>query len=269
MKIMRYEDPAGKRSWARREADGSWTALEGELLTGLNETGRPAEVKKILAPLEPRAVIGAALNYKEHARETGKPPPRHPVLFMKLPSAITAPGEPIALPRHLRSGKVDYEGELAVVIGKRCKNARPGNALHHVSGYTCANDVSARDWQYEWGGGQFCRAKTFDTFCPLGPALVTPDEIPDPQNLAIRTVLNGRTVQDSSTADMLFTVAELIAFASGSTTLEPGTVILTGTPPGVGMARTPPLFLKNGDLVSVEIPPVGVLSNPVTEEPQS
>ena len=143
---------------------------------------------------------------------------------------------------------------------------RKADALKHVLGYTCANDVSARDWQKHGGGGQWCRGKSFDTFCPLGPVLVTADEIPNPNSLAIKTVLNGETMQDWNTNDMIFDVATLIEFLSGSTTLMPGTVILTGTPHGVGMARTPPVFMKDGDVVSVEIEAIGTLTNPVRNE---
>ena len=188
------------------------------------------------------------------------------MLFMKMPSCAQHPGDPILLPTHLKSDSVDYECELAVVIGKRCKNATAENALDHVLGYTCANDVSARDWQAKFGGGQWCRGKTFDTFCPLGPCLVTTDEIANPNGLQIKTILNGETVQDWSTADMIFDVPTLIAFLSGSTVLEPGTVILTGTPHGVGFARQPPVFLKHGDTVTIEVPEIGQLTNPVQDE---
>jgi 2-keto-4-pentenoate hydratase/2-oxohepta-3-ene-1,7-dioic acid hydratase in catechol pathway len=170
------------------------------------------------------------------------------------------------LPRHLRSDAVDYEAELAVVIGYRCKNVPRAEAINYVLGYTVANDVSARDWQKEWGGSQWCRGKTFDTFCPLGPALVTPAAIPDPNNLRLRTRVNGVTMQESTTRDMIFGVAELIEFLSGSTTLEPGTVILTGTPEGVGMGRKPPVWLKDGDVVETEVEGIGTLRNPVIEE---
>jgi 2-keto-4-pentenoate hydratase/2-oxohepta-3-ene-1,7-dioic acid hydratase in catechol pathway len=166
----------------------------------------------------------------------------------------------------MASHKVDYECELAVVIGKTCKNATEENALDYVLGYTCANDVSARDWQIEWGGGQWCRGKTFDTFAPMGPCLVTKDEIEDPNNLAIKTILNGEAVQDWNTNDMIFNVKQLITFLSGSTTLLPGTVILTGTPQGVGAARKPPLFIKTGDSMTIEIEKIGALMNPVINE---
>ena len=152
------------------------------------------------------------------------------------------------------------------MIGRRCKNVSRADALDYVLGYTCGNDVSARDWQKEGGGSQWCRGKSFDTFCPLGPVLVTPEEIPNPNALRISTKVNGETLQDCSTADMIFDVPALIEFLSGSTTLLPGTVILTGTPHGVGMARTPPRWLQPGDTVAVEIEKIGVLTNPVVEE---
>jgi 2-keto-4-pentenoate hydratase/2-oxohepta-3-ene-1,7-dioic acid hydratase in catechol pathway len=161
---------------------------------------------------------------------------------------------------------VDYEGELAVIIGERCKNVAKKDALRCVLGYTCANDVSARDWQKQWGGSQWCRGKTFDTFCPLGPRLVPATEVSDPNNLQIRTVVSGEALQDCNTNDMIFDVPTLIEFLSGSTTLLPGTVILTGTPHGVGMARTPPRWLKAGDTVTIEIEKIGALTNPVVEE---
>jgi 2-keto-4-pentenoate hydratase/2-oxohepta-3-ene-1,7-dioic acid hydratase in catechol pathway len=214
----------------------------------------------------PPAVLCIGLNYRRHALETHAAIPDYPVLFMKNPSAVQNPGDPIALPRHLRSDKVDYEAELAIVIGRKCRNVLRADALGYVLGYTCANDVSARDWQKERGGGQWCRAKGFDTFCPLGPRLVTPDELPQPNALRIRTLVDGEVLQDSNTGDMIFDVPALIEFLSGSTTLLPGTVILTGTPQGVGMARTPPRWLKPGDSVTVAIEGIGALTNPVVEE---
>jgi len=211
------------------------------------------------------AIYGIGLNYLSHAREVKKATPEHPMVFMKPPAAVTRHGEPIVLPRHLRSDKVDYEGELAVIIGRRCKNVSAGEAASYIAGYTLAIDVSARDWQFDLGGGQFCRGKGFDSFCPLGPVLRTPVEIPDPQNLEIRTFLNGELVQESKT-EMIFPVMELIAFLSGSTTLEVGTVILTGTPSGVGHQQSPPRYLKAGDRIEVEIPEIGRLGRDVVEE---
>jgi 2-keto-4-pentenoate hydratase/2-oxohepta-3-ene-1,7-dioic acid hydratase in catechol pathway len=179
---------------------------------------------------------------------------------------VQNPGDPILIPTHLKSEEVDYECELAVVIGKSGKNISKKNALEHVLGYTCGNDVSARDWQIQRGGSQWCRGKTFDTFCPLGPCLVTADEIPNPNTLAIKTVVNGEVRQESNTRDMIFDVPTLIEFLSGSTTLLPGTVIMTGTPQGVGMARKPPCWLRAGDSVTIEIEKIGTLTNPVQNE---
>ena len=242
------------------------TAIDGCLFGEFTDSGEPLAVGKLLAPLVPSAVLCIGLNYRKHADEGKNPIPEHPVLFMKMPSAVQNPGDPIRLPTKLASTKVDYECELAVVIGKECINANRENALDYVLGYTCANDVSARDWQISWGGSQWCRGKTFATFCPLGPSLVTSDEIADPNSLAIKTILNDQVMQDWNTNDMIFDVPTLIEFLSGSTVLAPGTVILTGTPHGVGAARTPPVFLKDGDRVTVEIDGIGALTNPVEDE---
>lgn len=266
MKILRYLDSRCETRLAARLPDGSAREVEGDLFGKLTVTDRPADVQKVLAPLTPTAILCIGLNYRRHAEETKAPLPKFPVLFMKSPGAVQNPGDPIELPRKLESTRVDYECELAVVIGKKAKNVSKADALDYVLGYTCANDVSARDWQKEFGGSQWCRGKTFDTFCPLGPELVTKDEISNPNSLSIKTVLNGEAVQDWNTNDMIFDVPTLIEFLSGSTTLLPGTVILTGTPHGVGMARTPPLFLKHGDTCVVEIEKIGSLSNPVIDE---
>ena len=266
MKIIRHRDKAGMIRFAAEQADGTALAIRGDVFGNFEVTGECAHVQNLLAPVEPAALLCVGLNYRLHAMETGAKIPDFPVLFLKMPGALQHPGDPIRLPRHLRSDQVDYECELAVVIGKTCRNASRENALDHVLGYTCANDVSARDWQLQRSGRQWCRAKSFDTFAPLGPRLVTRDEIPDPNRLQIRTILNGRIVQESNTRDMIFDVPALIGFLSGSTTLQPGTVILTGTPNGVGMSRTPPVWLQPGDTVSVEIEGIGALTNPVVEE---
>ena len=266
MRIIRFLDEGRQVRLGRQHDDGRVTLLSGDLFGTLSDTGEPAKAEKLLAPVAPYDILCIGLNYRKHAEEGGKPIPEHPVLFMKTSSAVQNPGDPIVLPRKLRSDKVDYECELAVVIGRECKNVSRANALEYVLGYTCANDVSARDWQAEWGGSQWCRGKTFDTFCPLGPCLVTADELSNPSELKIKTVLNGQVMQDWTTADMIFDVPALIEFLSGSTTLRPGTVILTGTPHGVGFARTPPVWLKAGDTVSVEIEKIGTLTNPVVEE---
>lgn len=241
--------------------------MAGSPLETRKLTGKRADVARRLAPVEPPVVLCIGANYKRHIEESNAPVPPHPVLFVKNPAAVQNPGGPIELPVGLASAMVDYEAELAVVIGKRCKNVKPADALDVILGYTCANDVSARDWQRNGGGGQWCRGKGFDTFAPLGPCLVTADEIPDPNDLRIRGRLNGKTVQDSNTSNMLFNVRTLIAFLSGSTTLLPGTVILTGTPEGVGMAKEPPVWLKPGDVYEVEIERIGTLANPVILEP--
>jgi 2-keto-4-pentenoate hydratase/2-oxohepta-3-ene-1,7-dioic acid hydratase in catechol pathway len=226
----------------------------------LNEFAKPeAEVR--LGPLfTPRNVICIGLNYKDHAAEGGVPLPEKPVVFAKLNGCMVGPNAPIMLPPDTQ--QVDYEAELAVVIGRRCKGASKADALNYVAGYTCLNDVSARDFQF--GDNQWVRAKSQDTFGPMGPYLVTADEIPDPQTLPIRCLVNGQVLQDSNTDKMIFGVRDLISFISRGITLEPGDVISTGTPHGVGFARKPPIFLKAGDEVVVEIDGVGRLSNPVT-----
>ena len=268
MKIIRYVDSAAAVHHAALDpAGGPAHRIEGDLFGRYEVTDQPADVRKLLAPVAPPALLCIGLNYRQHAAETGAKVPGHPILFVKGPNAVQNPGDPIELPVALRSGEVDYECELAVIIGRRCKNVRRAEALDYVLGYTCGNDVSARDWQKQWGGGQWCRGKTFDTFAPLGPHLVTRDEIPHPNALGIRTILNGETVQDCTTADMIFDVPALVEFLSGSTTLLPGTVILTGTPHGVGMAANPPRWLKAGDRVTIEIDGIGALTNPVVDEP--
>lgn len=266
MKIVRIQTTAGDTGLASQRADGSLEQLTGSLFEGLTSTGKTVVASKLLAPLEPAAILCIGLNYRKHAEEGKQAIPPHPVLFMKTATTVQNPGDPIVLPRKLRSDKVDYECELAVIIGKRCHNVSRADALSYVLGYSCANDVSARDWQKEGGGGQWCRGKTFATFCPLGPCLVTVDEIPNPNALQIRTILNGNTMQDWNTNDMIFDVPTLIEFLSASTVLAPGTVILTGTPHGVGAARTPPVFLQAGDEVTIEIEGIGRLTNPVVEE---
>ncbi len=266
MNIIRCIDQRGAVVTASLEDDGRALRIEGDLFGEYKVTSEVVAIKERLAPLVPKAILCIGLNYRRHAEETQSELPRYPILFMKMPSSIQDPMKPIVIPQHLKSDKVDYECELAVVIGKTCKNVSEAEALEYVFGYTAANDVSARDWQKHAGGGQWCRGKTFDTFCPLGPLLVTQDEIEDPQNLRIRTLINGETFQDSNTRDMIFSVAQLIAFLSGSTTLEPGTVILTGTPEGVGMARDPRRWLTEGDIVSIDIEGIGTLTNPVVNE---
>ncbi len=265
MKIVRFES-AGKIHHGRQHSDGRVTRLEGDLFGYHTDTGETIKVEKLLAPVDPRDILCIGLNYRKHAEEGKQAIPENPVLFFKNSGTLQNPGDPIVLPRKLKSDQVDYECELAVVIGKTCHNVSKKDALNYVLGYTCANDVSARDWQRNGGGGQWCRGKTFATFLPLGPALVTADEIPNPNQLSIRTILNGEVMQDWNTNDMIFDVPTLIEFLSSSTILRPGTVIITGTPHGVGFARTPPVFLKAGDSVTIEIEKIGKLTNPVIDE---
>ncbi len=266
MKIIRYRDSQNQIHFAAQQGDGSNRLIAGDIFGSFEVTDHPADVRKLLAPIVPTGILCIGLNYRRHAAEGGAPTPKWPVLFMKTISSVQNPDDPIQLPRHLRSNEVDYECELAVVIGRAAKNVPKERALEYVLGYTCANDVSARDWQKEFGGSQWCRGKTFDTFCPLGPCLVTADELTQPNALKIRTVLNGEVMQDWNTDDMIFDVPTLIEFLSGSTTLLPGTVILTGTPHGVGMARKPPVWLKAGDRLTIEIEKIGSLTNPVVDE---
>ncbi len=266
MKILRYADASGRIAHAAQPPGGPALRIRGDIFGAFEVTTEPAEIARLLTPVAPTAILCIGLNYRQHALETGAKIPTHPVLFMKQPGAAQDPGAPIVLPTHLASHAVDYEAELAVIIGRTAKNVSREQALDHVLGYTCANDVSARDWQKDFGGSQWCRGKTFDTFCPLGPWLVTPDEIPDPAALRVRTLVNGETLQDGSVSDLIFDVPALIEFLSGSTTLHPGTVILTGTPSGVGMARTPPRWLQPGDTVTISIDGIGELTNPVVAE---
>ncbi len=266
MRIIRYAEPNGTIKFASPAADGSAREIDGDIFGQFTVSQRAAHVARLLAPIQPTAFFCIGLNYRKHAEEGKNPIPQYPVLFMKNPAAVQHPSGPIVLPRKLTSTQVDYECELAVVIGKACKNATKENALDYVLGYTCGNDVSARDWQKDFGGGQWCRGKTFDTFAPLGPALVTKEDIPNPNALKIKTLLNGQAMQDWTTEDMIFDVRTLIAFLSGSTTLWPGSVIMTGTPHGVGAARKPPVWLKAGDTVTIEIEKIGQLTNPVVEE---
>jgi 2-keto-4-pentenoate hydratase/2-oxohepta-3-ene-1,7-dioic acid hydratase in catechol pathway len=266
MKIIRYLGADGIIALGKLHPDETVEGLEGDLFGPLVPTGEKVVPAKWLAPLVPAAILGIGLNYRKHAEETKAKIPEYPILFFKNPGALQNPGDPILIPTSLASHEVDYECELAFVISKTCKNVKKADALDYVLGYTAANDVSARDWQKQKGGSQWCRGKSFDTFLPLGPCLVTPDEIPDPNALKLATLLNGQAVQDWTTADMIFDVPTLIEFLSGSTTLLAGSVILTGTPQGVGMARTPPLWLQPGDTVTVEVEKIGRLTNPVALE---
>jgi 2-keto-4-pentenoate hydratase/2-oxohepta-3-ene-1,7-dioic acid hydratase in catechol pathway len=225
----------------------------------------PVGQARLAAPVpDPQKIICLGLNYRDHAAETGAALPREPILFSKYASAIIGSGEAIVLPAV--SSEVDFEAELVVVVGKRGRHLTLDNALAHVAGYTVGHDVSARDWQLKKDGKQWMVGKTFDTFAPMGPELVTPDEVADPHSLGIRLRLNGQIMQDSNTKQLIFGVGPTLVHLSKVFTLEPGDVIFTGTPPGVGMARKPPVWLKPGDVVEVEIDGLEVLRNPVVAE---
>ena len=211
----------------------------------------------LLPPVRPGAFLCVGLNYLDHAHESQMELPKKPLLFAKAPNAINGHNQPIRIPDG--SQQVDFEAELAVVIGRTCHHVGAADAAQYVAGYTCTNDVSARDFQF--ADGQWFRGKSCDGFGPLGPWLVTPSELPDHRTLAIRTRVNGRTMQDSNTNNLIFGVPELIEFISSSITLHAGDVIATGTPPGVGFARKPPVYLKDGDCIEVEIEKIGTLRN--------
>jgi len=235
----------------------------GEDLAGMAPVGQPSPLDgcTLLSPvLAPSKILAIGLNYVPHAAEVDFEPPVRPLLFSKYPSSIIGPGEAIRFDTG-QTSQVDYEAELAVVIGKRASHVSEADALGYVFGYTACNDVSARDAQF--ADVQWVRGKSFDTFCPLGPWIVTADEIPDPQTLGIRCRVNGETLQNANTGEMIFGVANLISYFSRMITLEPGDVIASGTPAGVGMARKPQVFLRNGDVVTVEIDGIGALTNPV------
>ena len=264
MRILRFIDEKKRIRYGYDYNNGLATILEGELFTGLKDTGEKAGVVKLLAPVLPSAILCIGLNYHGHAKETGSKVPRYPILFMKNPAALTNPGDPIVIPQSCMDPmEVDYEIELAVIIGKNAKNVPAEKALDYVFGYTVANDVSARRWQKNAGGGQWIRGKSFDTFCPLGPALVTSGTISDPQNLDLETIVNGKIMQKAKTSDMIFSIAEIIEYLSSGMTLLPGTVILTGTPSGVGFVRKLPVYLKPGDMVEMTIEQIGTLTNRV------
>jgi 2-keto-4-pentenoate hydratase/2-oxohepta-3-ene-1,7-dioic acid hydratase in catechol pathway len=256
------------------EVDGRLLALAapaGSTLLDLIVEGRAPAIDRgaraledvsLAVPLRPPKIVAIGLNYLDHIRETGLDVPSRPLVFTKFTTSVIGDGEEIVIDREL-SARVDWEVELAVVIGRRMSRVSSRDALDHVFGYTVANDVSARDLQFS--DGQWVRAKSLDTFCPLGPVIVTSEEIPDPQRLALCTRVNGETVQSSSTAEMIFGVAELLSFCSHSFALEPGDVVLTGTPWGCGEFMSPVRSLQAGDLVEVEVERIGTLRNPVVE----
>jgi 2-keto-4-pentenoate hydratase/2-oxohepta-3-ene-1,7-dioic acid hydratase in catechol pathway len=268
MRIIRFEN-AGRVHFGRPLNDrfSSAEVFQGDSPLSLAPTGRTLSVERLLAPIIPTDILCIGLNYKDHASEGAFELPKVPMLFIKSSNTLNHPGGIIRIPR--LSQMIDYEAELAVVIGRDAKYVPRNRALEYVFGYTAANDVTARDWQREknLGGGQFARGKSFDTFCPLGPAIVTADEIADPNRLCLRCHLNGQVMQDQSTSDMVFDVPALIESLSSTLTLRAGSVILTGTPKGVGFARKPPVWLKPGDRIAVEIENIGRLENTIEAEP--
>jgi len=276
MRITRFLDDTARPHAGLDRGDGTADLFDTPEPTPdalpTRTTGDIGTIATRLAPINPANIFCIGANYRAHIEETGGTVPENPVVFMKPNTALNHDGGVIRLPACSRGaagdvprdkGEVDYEVELAVIIGREGRDIPEARALEHVAGYTVANDVSARWWQKNGGGGQWVRGKGFDTFAPLGPVMVTADEIPDPQTLTLRTTLNGETVQESNTADMLFNVKQLIAFLSQDTTLRPGAVILTGTPAGVGTGRDPKVFLKPGDEVIVEIEQIGRMTNHV------
>ncbi len=259
MKIVRFQY-GDEGAFGILEGTGV-TILEAPPYAGIRPSSRgPLALLELslLAPVVPPNVLAIGLNYRRHAEESGAVPPDHPLLFMKASTAVTGPDRPIMLPPGAPE-EVDFEAELAIVIGRTARGVRPEQALDYVLGYTCANDISARDCQLRLDG-QWTRGKSYDSFCPLGPWIET--EL-NPQALAISSRLNGRVMQDSRTSDLIFDCASLISYLSQIMTLLPGTVILTGTPEGVGFARKPPVFLRAGDVIEVEVEGIGILRNSV------
>jgi len=282
MRLATIQTPFGPRAAVQRDdafidlhaTDRSLPQSVREILTGgaavrksIEEIIRRGPViqyqagaVKLLPPVpDPPKIVCLGLNYRDHAAESGAQLPREPVLFSKYATALIGPEDAIVLPPV--SQEVDYEAELVIVVGKRGRPTDPKSAEEYVGGYTIGHDVSARDWQLKKDQKQWMVGKTFDTFAPTGPTVVTPDEVGDPQNLAIRLRLNGQTMQDSNTRQMIFPVGETLAYLAKVFTLEPGDLIFTGTPPGVGFARKPPIYLKPGDVVEVEIERLGILRN--------
>jgi len=270
VRFGRFADAQGVVSYGIAQKDGSMTVADGCPFAGtLKDTGRKASVKNHCSPIEPVNVICIGLNYTKHADELGLPYPKNPVVFNKPPSSAVGHGAKVVKPR--ASQKMDYEVELVVVIGKACKDVTTEQALDYVLGYTVANDLSTRDWQKnpELAGGQWCRSKGFDGFSPLGPVLVTKDEIPNPNKLWLKSFVNGEKRQDSSTTDFIFNVQQIVSFLSNGCTLMPGTVIMTGTPAGVAEGWPGQPWLKPGDKIVTEIESIGALEVEIVQDPST
>lgn len=267
MKIMRFLAEDGVVYFGVPEDHSHKQArlISGNIFSNFSLTSESKKIVKILPPVTPPNILAVGLNYRKHADETLCSYPEIPVLFLKATSSLTAPESSIILPK-AGAEEVDFEAELALVIGGKAKNVTTNDAREYILGYACAMDISARDWQKRKQNKQWARGKSFDTFCPLGPYLVTKEDIDDPNNLGIKCSVNGELFQDSNTSDMIFKVDEIVSHLSQSLTLLPGTVILTGTPEGVGFMRKPPVFLRAGDVIEVEIERVGILKNTVINE---
>jgi 2-keto-4-pentenoate hydratase/2-oxohepta-3-ene-1,7-dioic acid hydratase in catechol pathway len=260
MPLIRFIDDKGIVRWGSVVDDQCARPVTGDVYGEYQVAASTVPIIARLAPAEPPNILAIGRNYGEHAKEMNAEVETEPLVFLKATSCVIGPDESIILPQSAPT-EVDFEAELAVVIGRAGKNISNRDAMQHVLGYTCANDISARDCQKR-RDKQWARGKSFDTFCPLGPVLIPRDDI-DPKNLTIRSILNGEVMQQGNTSDMIFGIAELISFLSHQFRLLSGTVILTGTPPGVGAARIPPVFLRAGDQITVEIEGIGSLCNPV------
>ena len=264
MKFIRFISKYDKPEIGVLQNDGSIETIHGDLLGEYEKTGEtcpPEEITRYLPPVAPPNIFALGLNYREHAIETNAEIPTAPLIFIKATTSLTAHRCPIVLPKPAPQ-EVDYEAELVIVIGKKTRNIKPEEAAEYIFGYTCGNDVSARDCQKRLDK-QWARAKSFDTFAPTGPVIETELES---SNLKIRSILNGEVMQDSTTADLIFSIPEIVSYFSQNFTLLPGTLIFTGTPPGVGVARTPPRFLQPGDKIEIEIEGIGRLDNYVQTE---
>lgn len=270
VRIARFQDAVGVVSYGIQQADGTFTYAEGDPFAGtLKDTSKTASVSRLLSPVVPPTIMCIGLNYRKHADELGLPYPKNPVVFLKPPTCAAGHLDQVVKPRITE--KMDYEVELAIVIGKDCKDVSTDEALDYVLGYTCANDVSARDWQKDppLAGSQWTRSKIFDNFAPLGPVLVTKDEIPNPNALGVRCLVNGKVMQESNTDDLIFNVQQCVSFLSIGSTMPAGTVILTGTPAGVAEGRKPQPWLQPGDVMVVEIEKIGQIQNEVVADPSS
>jgi len=264
MKFIRFISKDDNSEIGVLQNDGSIEIIHGDLRGEYEKTGETChteEIKQYLPPVAPPNIFALGLNYREHAIETNAEIPKAPLIFIKATTSLTAHRRPIVLPQPAPQ-EVDYEAELVIVIGKKARNIKPEEAAAYIFGYTCGNDVTARDCQKRLDK-QWARAKSFDTFAPTGPVIET--EL-DPSNLKIRSILNGEVMQDSTTADLIFSVPEIVSYFSQNFTLLPGTLIFTGTPPGVGVARTPPRFLQPGDKIEIEVEGIGRLENTVQAE---